>query len=223
MPTARFGVFADVERGPGLPAHPARAVGGQDRRPRRRARACSSPPSLDEAEADVAAKLSGGTFGDAGRRVVVEEGLTGPECSLLVLCDGDEVVAAGAGAGLQATRRRRHRAQHRRHGRLLAGARGRSTTLVGQVMDEAVEPLVAALRARGIDYRGVLYAGLMLTAGRVPRCSSTTCASGIPRPRWSCPVSSATRSSCWRAVAEGRLPRCATASSSSPPTPRCAW
>ena len=38
------------------------------------------------------------------------------------------------------------------------------TALVDQLVDEAVRPLVAALRARGIDYRGVLYAGLMLTA-----------------------------------------------------------
>ncbi|MHB8330255.1 MAG: phosphoribosylamine--glycine ligase, partial [Acidimicrobiales bacterium] len=36
--------------------------------------------------------------------------------------------------------------------------------LVDRVLDEAVEPLVAALRRRGIDYRGVLYAGLMLGA-----------------------------------------------------------
>jgi phosphoribosylamine--glycine ligase len=36
--------------------------------------------------------------------------------------------------------------------------------VVDQVMDEAVEPTLAALRAEGIDYRGVLYAGLMLTA-----------------------------------------------------------
>ena len=48
--------------------------------------------SLAEAEADIDAKLSGGAFGEAGRRVVVEEGLTGAECSLLVLCDGRRLV-----------------------------------------------------------------------------------------------------------------------------------
>ena len=47
--------------------------------------------TLEEAEADAAAKLSGG-LGDAGRQLVVEEGLAGPECSLLVLCDGAAVV-----------------------------------------------------------------------------------------------------------------------------------
>ena len=49
--------------------------------------------SLAEAEADVVAKLSGDAFGAAGRRVVIEEGLTGPECSLLVLCDGERLAA----------------------------------------------------------------------------------------------------------------------------------
>ncbi len=48
--------------------------------------------SSDEAEADIVAKLSGQAFGEAGRRVVVEEGLTGLECSVHVLCDGKTLV-----------------------------------------------------------------------------------------------------------------------------------
>src|SRR5438270_153779 len=42
--------------------------------------------------ADVTAKLSGATFGDAGRRVVIEEFLDGPEVSLLCVCDGRTAV-----------------------------------------------------------------------------------------------------------------------------------
>jgi phosphoribosylamine--glycine ligase len=44
--------------------------------------------TMDEARADVRAKLSGSSFGEAGRSIVIEEGLAGEECSLLVLCDG---------------------------------------------------------------------------------------------------------------------------------------
>jgi phosphoribosylamine--glycine ligase len=44
--------------------------------------------SLAEAEADVRAKLAGVTFGEAGRRVIIEEGLSGPEVSLMCVCDG---------------------------------------------------------------------------------------------------------------------------------------
>jgi phosphoribosylamine--glycine ligase len=118
--------------------------------------------SLAEAEADVDAKLSGAAFGEAGRQVVIEEGLVGEECSLLVLCDGERLVALAPAQDFK---------------RLGAADSGPNTggmgayspvpsvdhTMVDALVEQAVAPLVAALRARGIDYRGVLYAGLMLT------------------------------------------------------------
>ena len=63
--------------------------------------------SLADARDAVRAYLSGEAFGDAGRTLVIEEGLTGPELSLLVVCNGDPdgAVAARARAGLQAHRR----------------------------------------------------------------------------------------------------------------------
>jgi phosphoribosylamine--glycine ligase len=48
--------------------------------------------SLIDAEDDVKAKLAGATFGDAGRTVVIEEGMTGPELSVLAVCDGRRAV-----------------------------------------------------------------------------------------------------------------------------------
>jgi phosphoribosylamine--glycine ligase len=116
-----------------------------------------------EAEADIVAKLSGDAFGEAGRRVVVEEGLVGAECSLLVLCDGTRIVALPVAQDYK---------------RLEDGDVGPNTggmgacsavglvsdAVVDGILDVSVEPLVAALRRRGIDYRGVLYAGLILTA-----------------------------------------------------------
>ena len=117
---------------------------------------------LELACADVETKLSGLAFGEAGRRVVLEEGLTGPELSVMALCDGRRAVALAPAQDFK---------------RALDGDLGPNTggmgayspvpvadaALVGEVMAKAVEPTLAALTARGIDYRGVLYAGLMLT------------------------------------------------------------
>ena len=116
-----------------------------------------------EAEADIVAKLSGEAFGPAGRRVVVEEGLVGAECSLMVLCDGTRIAAWPVAQDYK---------------RLGDGDVGPNTggmgscsgpglladAVVDRILDESVEPVVAALRRRGIDYRGALYAGLILTA-----------------------------------------------------------
>ena len=118
----------------------------------------------DRAEADavVAAFLGGEAFGDAGRRVVIEECLTGPELSVFAACDGRRATLVGSA---------------RDHKRVGDGDAGPNTGGMGafspvpgvddafeqRVMDEAIEPTLAALRARGIDYRGFLFCGLMLT------------------------------------------------------------
>ena len=162
VPTARHGVFRDVRdataflrslappyvvKTDGLAAGKGVLVTG----------------SLDEAIADAAAKLSGAAFGDAGRRVVIEEGLVGSEVSLLCICDGRNTVAL---------------APAQDHKRLGDGDTGPNTggmgafspvpgvdkDLVEEVVEQAVLPTLHALSLRGIDYRGVLYAGLMLTA-----------------------------------------------------------
>ncbi len=117
---------------------------------------------LSEAVADVEAKLSGASFGEAGRRVVVEECLAGVELSVLALCDGERFVLLPPAQD---------------HKRLADGDLGPNTggmgafspvpgasdEVLGRVVDEILEPTVAELRRRGVDYRGVLYAGLMLT------------------------------------------------------------
>lgn len=202
VPTARFGVFAAVEEardflhtlpGPWVVKTDGLAAG----------KGVLVAASLEEAEADVAAKL-GGTFGDAGRRVVVEEGLTGPECSLMVLCDGREVVALAPAQDFK---------------RLAEGDTGPNTggmgacspalavprDLVGQVVSDAVEPLVAALRARGVDYRGVLYAGLMLTP-EGPKVLEYNVRFGDPEAQVLLPRLLGDPVEVLAAVAEGRLP-----------------
>lgn len=119
----------------------------------------------DTAEAARAAieTCFAGTFGEAGARVVLEEKLEGPEVSLFALSDGITV---------------RPLASARDYKRAYDGDEGPNTGGMGAispapdvadaVLEEAmariVEPAIAALKARGIDYVGVLYAGLMLTA-----------------------------------------------------------
>ncbi len=118
--------------------------------------------SLAEAVEDVRAKLSGSAFGDAGRTVVIEEGLRGPELSLLALCDGRRAVPLAPARDFK-------RARDGDVGPNTGGMGAYSPVpeadadLVGAVMTVAVEPTLAVLRAAGVDYRGVLYAGLMLT------------------------------------------------------------
>jgi phosphoribosylamine--glycine ligase len=119
--------------------------------------------SLIEAEDDVKAKLSGVSFGDAGRKVVIEEGLTGPELSVLAICDGERAVPLAPAQDFK-------RIGDDDSGPNTGGMGAYSPVLsagpdlVDEVMDRFVEPTLTCLRKRGIDYRGVLYAGLMLTA-----------------------------------------------------------
>ncbi|MFN8034855.1 MAG: phosphoribosylamine--glycine ligase [Acidimicrobiia bacterium] len=118
--------------------------------------------SIDEARAAVREYLSGAAFGDAGRTLVIEEGLTGPELSLLVLCDGTDGLPLAPAQDFK---------------RVGDGDQGPNTggmgayspvpiaaeAIVDEVMAKAVGPTLANLTAAGVSYRGVLYAGLMLT------------------------------------------------------------
>ena len=161
--------------------------------------------SLAEAEDDVRAKLSGAAFGDAGRTVVIEEGLTGPELSVLRGVRRHARRAARAGPGLQAGRRRRRRAQHRRHGRVLAGAGRRRRRRRRGDRRGSSSPTLAALRGRGIDYRGVLYAGLMLTADG-PEAARVQRPLRRPRgPGRAAPARRPTSPSCWPRRPPGAL------------------
>ncbi len=160
VPTAAYGIFTDLDeagryladsRPPFVVKTDGLAAG----------KGVLVTTSLDEARADVAAKLSGDAFGEAGTTVVIEEGLEGVECSLLALCDGEKVVPLVAAQDFK---------------RVGDGGTGPNTggmgayapmNLAAGFVDDIVErffnPTVTELRRRGIDFRGVLYAGLMLT------------------------------------------------------------
>lgn len=116
-----------------------------------------------QAHADIDAKLDGTAFGDAGRRIVIEEGLVGPEVSLFAICDGRRATLLPTAV--------------RDHKRVGDGDTGPNTGGMGCVspladVDRAAcselaalafEPTLSELTRRGVDYRGVLYAGFMLT------------------------------------------------------------
>jgi phosphoribosylamine--glycine ligase len=120
--------------------------------------------SFEEAEDAVRRYLSGEAFGDAGRTVVIEEGLRGPELSLLVVCNGDTDAAVPLAPAQDFKR-----IGDGDHGPNTGGMGAYSpvpivgSEMVEQVMATSVRPTLHALVDEGVEYRGVLYAGLMLT------------------------------------------------------------
>ncbi|MEM1331678.1 MAG: phosphoribosylamine--glycine ligase [Planctomycetota bacterium] len=120
------------------------------------------PNSLDEAVAFVNACMVDKRFGDAGSAVLVEELLEGPEVSLFAFVDGRSIYILETAQD---------------HKRLLDGDAGPNTGGMGafspslrmteddlaRIEHEILVPTVDALKREGIAYRGVLYAGLMLT------------------------------------------------------------
>jgi phosphoribosylamine--glycine ligase len=118
---------------------------------------------LAEAEGAAAAIMSGGKFGAAGERLVIEECLRGMEVSFFAVSDGTRVLSIGSAQD---------------HKRIFDDDRGPNTGGMGafapsplvdpalgdRIMMEIVEPVIAGMAAEGHPFRGFLYVGLMLTA-----------------------------------------------------------
>ncbi|MBI3330825.1 MAG: phosphoribosylamine--glycine ligase, partial [Candidatus Omnitrophica bacterium] len=119
--------------------------------------------TLSEALGAVDLLMEDRIFKQAGERVVVEERLIGEEASILVVTDGVTALPLLPAQD---------------HKRLLDGDKGPNTggmgayapapvvdaTLAGQVMDQIIMPTLRAMAAEGLSFKGVLYAGLMLTS-----------------------------------------------------------
>ena len=119
--------------------------------------------TLAEAEAAVADIMESRIHGAAGAAVVIEECLLGEEISFFALCDGTRALALGAAQD---------------HKRVGEGDTGPNTggmgayapppaftpALQAEVMDRFITPTLAEMQRRGTPFRGVLFAGLMLTA-----------------------------------------------------------
>jgi phosphoribosylamine---glycine ligase len=119
--------------------------------------------TLEEAEAALDMMMTENAFGDAGHKVVVEEFLTGPEATVMAFVSGDTI---------------RLMVPAQDHKPAYDGDKGPNTggmgtyspvpqvtdDLLQQVEEKVIRPVVNALAAKGTPYKGVLYAGLMLTA-----------------------------------------------------------
>jgi len=146
--------------------------------------------TVEDAERAVAALLEERRFGAAGDRVVVEEFMEGRELSLFFLCDGERAVPL---------------LPSRDHKRVGEGGTGPNTggmgayapvadgtpELVEEVRRRIARPVLEALAERGHPYRGILYAGLMLTP-EGPRVVEFNCRFGDPEAQVVLPL---TRSS----------------------------
>jgi phosphoribosylamine--glycine ligase len=162
VPTARHGTFTEVEPALAfLATMPVPYVVKTDGLAAGKGVVVTE--SLQVAQQAVRDYLSGDAFGDAGRTLVIEEGLVGAEVSIFAVCDGTKAVALSAAQDFK---------------RIGDGGMGPNTggmgaytpvaavpdALVDDIMERFVQPTLDTLRARGIDYRGTLFAGLMLTA-----------------------------------------------------------
>ena len=118
--------------------------------------------NIESARNAVEDMLSGESFGDSGKEVVIEEFLEGEEASLHLICSGESYVAMPISQ------------DHKKVGDgdtgLNTGGMGAyaPTSLVTPDMlskyeQEIVRPTLAGLKAEGVDFRGTLYIGLMLT------------------------------------------------------------
>ncbi len=120
------------------------------------------PEDLDAAERDAVRLLEGG-IGAAGETVVIEERLVGPELSVFAISDGTRGIPCGTAQDYKRRFENDHGPNTGGMGSLSPGL-GADDVTMERVRQEVVEPTIAGLRAEGREYRGVLYAGLMLTA-----------------------------------------------------------
>jgi phosphoribosylamine--glycine ligase len=136
--------------------------------------------AADAAQARAAARemLEAKRFGDAGRTVIVEERIVGREVSILALTDGKVLEVLPTVED---------------HKTIFDGDTGPNTggmgtvspawasdELVGRITREILEPTVRGLAADGIDYRGVLYAGVMVDRAGAPWLLEYNCRFGDP-------------------------------------------
>ncbi len=135
--------------------------------------------SLEEAEQAATDMLAGGSFGDAGAKIVVEEYLDGEEASFIVITDGDTVLPMATSQD--------HKARDEGDVGPNTGGMGAyspapvvTPAIESRIMDEVIRPTLAGMRSDGHPYLGFLYAGLMIMADGTPKVIEFNCRMGDP-------------------------------------------
>ncbi|BCV22497.1 phosphoribosylamine--glycine ligase [Moorella sp. Hama-1] len=176
IPTAHHATF--MEAGAALAyleAHPGPVVVKADGLAAGKGVVVAEDPAMAR---DAVKDMFSGRFGAAGARVVIEERLEGEEVSILALCDGETVLSL---------------LPSQDHKRVGEGDTGPNTggmgayapvpfytpAIAGQVEEAILRPVLQAMAAAGHPYRGVLYAGLMLTR-EGPKVLEFNCRFGDP-------------------------------------------
>lgn len=161
------------------------------------------PRDANEAHAALRAIMVEHAFGAAGDLVVIEERLEGPEISLMAFCDGETVMPMPPAQD---------------HKRVFDGDEGPNTGGMGAFcpsplmrreeiaycVSHILRPAVRGMAREGVPYRGVLYAGLMLTRDG-PKVLEFNCRFGDPEAQAVLPLLKTDLAEIAMACVEGRL------------------
>lgn len=157
----------------------------------------------DDAAAAVTHILRDSAFGAAGRTVIIEERMTGPELSVLAFCDGQTAVLMPP---------------VRDHKRIGDGDRGPNTggmgafapvpdvtpEMMAEIAERVIQPCIDGMAARGKPYVGVLFAGLMLTPDGI-RTLEFNCRFGDPETQALLPLLESDLLDIFQACIDGAL------------------
>ncbi len=160
------------------------------------------PETIEDCSKAINAALNG-RFGAAGTQLVLEEKLNGPEVSVFALCDGERLLTLPPAQD---------------HKRLEEGDQGPNTGGMGayapaplldkkgleSIEELILKPTLSALKAKGIDYKGVIYAGLILTKNG-PKVIEFNCRFGDPECQTLMPLMGPELPQILQACALGRL------------------
>ena len=157
---------------------------------------------LEQAE-EAVRECFGGTFGDAGNTVVIEEMLVGPECSLLAFTDGKTVVPMVSSMD--------HKRAHDHDEGLNTGGMGTiapnpfyTEAVAKECMEKIFVPTMEAMNKEGRTFKGCLFFGLMITPAG-PKVIEYNCRFGDPETQVVLPLLESDLLTIMQAVAAEKL------------------